>query len=172
MYVVAVSAVHLAAMSRRGGDDAQFPFSVPAIRALDGLSLERPVTFFVGENGSGKSTLLEGIAAAARLPTVGSAEVLQDDTLEAQRRLGKALRLSWARRTVRGFFLRAEDFFGFTKRLARMRAELIVDARSGSAVQGGRPLADGARLEARAPAGIDRRTGKALRCSARRQLTW
>src|SRR5437762_3937555 len=69
-------------MSRRGGDDAQFPFSVPAIRALDGLSLERPVTFFVGENGSGKSTLLEGIAAAARLPTVGSAEVQQDDTLE------------------------------------------------------------------------------------------
>src|SRR2546430_16429363 len=114
-------------MSRRGGDDARFPFSVPAIRALDGLSLERPVTFFVGENGSGKSTLLEGIAAAARLPTVGSAEMLQDDTLEAQRRLGKALRLSWARRTARGFFLRAEDFFGFTKRLARMAAQFFVE---------------------------------------------
>ena len=121
-------------MSRRGGDDAQFPFSVPAIRALDGLSLERPVTFFVGENGSGKSTLLEGIAAAARLPTVGSAEMLQDDTLEAQRRLGKALRLSWARRTARGFFLRAEDFFGFTKRLARMRAELILEMREAAAL--------------------------------------
>jgi len=130
-------------MSRRGGDDAQFPFSVPAIRALDGLSLERPVTFFVGENGSGKSTLLEGIAAAARLPTVGSAEVLQDDTLEAQRRLGKALRLSWARRTARGFFLRAEDFFGFTKRLARMRAELIVEMREAAALYkaGGRSQA-------------------------------
>src|SRR5213596_4421970 len=121
-------------MSRRGGDDAQFPFSVPAIRALDGLSLERPVTFFVGENGSGKSTLLEGIAAAARLATVGSAEVQQDDTLAAQRRLGKALRLSWARRTARGFFLRADDFFGFTKRLARMRAELIVEMREAAAL--------------------------------------
>src|SRR5438046_10180627 len=121
-------------MSRRGGDDAQFPFSVPAIRALDGLSLERPVTFFVGENGSGKTTLLEGSAAASRLPTVGSAERLQDDTLEAQRRLGKALRLSWARRTARGFFLRAEDFFGFTKRLARMRAELIVEMREAAAL--------------------------------------
>jgi len=55
--------------------------------------------------------------------------VQQDDTLAAQRRLGKALRLSWARRTTRGFFLRAEDFFGFAKRLARMRAELIVEMR-------------------------------------------
>jgi len=122
-----VSAVHLASLSRRGGDNAQFPFTVPAIRALDGLRLERPVTFFVGENGSGKSTLLEGIAAAARLPTVGSAEVQDDSTLDAQRRLGKALRLSWAKRTTRGFFLRAEDFFGFTKRLARMRAELMLE---------------------------------------------
>ena len=124
-----MSAVHLAALSRRGGENDQFPFTVPAIWALDGLPLERPVTFFVGENGSGKSTLLEGIAAAARLATVGSAEVQQDDTLAAQRRLGKALRLSWARRTTRGFFLRAEDFFGFAKRLARMRAELIVEMR-------------------------------------------
>jgi len=122
-----VSTVHLAALSRRGGDDAQFPFTVPAIRALDDLRLERPVTFFVGENGSGKSTLLEGIAAAARLPTVGSAEVQDDSTLDAQRRLGKALRLSWTKRTTRGFFLRAEDFFGFTKRLARMRAELMLE---------------------------------------------
>jgi predicted ATPase len=81
------------------------------------------VTFFVGENGSGKSTLLEGIAAAARLPAVGSADVPRDETLAAQRRLGKALRLTWTKKTTRGFFLRAEDFFGFTKRLAQERAE-------------------------------------------------
>src|SRR5438477_2182993 len=111
-------------MSRRGGDDAQFPFSVPAIRALDGLSLERPVTFFVGENGSGKSTLLEGIAAAAGLPTVGSAEAASDESLNQARRLGKALRLTWSKRTHRGFFLRAEDFFGFQKRVAQQQRDL------------------------------------------------
>ncbi len=122
-----MSSIHLASVSRRGGADDAFPFTVPAIRTLDALALGRPVTFFVGENGSGKSTLLEGIAAAARLATVGSAEVQLDDTLEAQRRLGKALRLSWSKRTARGFFLRAEDFFGFTKRLARLRAELMVE---------------------------------------------
>jgi predicted ATPase len=121
-----VSAVHLSAVRRRGGGDDQFPFTVPAIRALDGLVLERPVTFFVGENGSGKSTLLEGVAAAAGLPAIGSADVPRDETLAAQRRLGKALRLSWTGKTARGFFLRAEDFFGFTKRLARERAELLM----------------------------------------------
>jgi predicted ATPase len=124
-----VSAIYLSSLSRRGGDDGAFPFTVPAIRMLDGLPLQRPVTFFVGENGSGKSTLLEGIAAAARLPAIGSADVPRDDTLAAQRRLGKALRLSWQKKTTRGFFLRAEDFFGFTKRLARERAELLLEMR-------------------------------------------
>jgi len=120
-------------MSRRGGDDGAFPFTVPAIRTLDGLALERPVTLFVGENGSGKSTLLEGIAAAAGLPAIGSADVPRDETLAAQRRLGKALRLSWQKKATRGFFLRAEDFFGFAKRLARERAELLLEMREVSA---------------------------------------
>jgi len=100
-----------------------FPFSVPAIRTLPALDLSARVTFFVGENGSGKSTLLEGIAAAAGLPTVGAAEVGRDTTLAAQRRLAAALRLTWTKRTHRGFFLRAEDFFGFQRRLEGERQE-------------------------------------------------
>ena len=116
--------MNLLTITRQATESTAFPFSVPAIRALKSLDVGTAVTFFVGQNGSGKSTLLEGIAAAARLPTVGSADLQRDDTLDAQRRLGKALRLSWARRATRGFFLRAEDFFGFTRRLARERAEL------------------------------------------------
>lgn len=102
-----------------------FPFTVPAIRTLPVLDLSAPVTFFVGENGSGKSTLLEGIAAAASIPSVGSEDIERDASLAAQRRLARALRLSWAQRTSRGFFLRAEDFFGYTKRLSRERSELL-----------------------------------------------
>lgn len=102
-----------------------FPFTVPAVRALASLELTAPVTFFVGENGSGKSTLLEGIAAGAGLPAIGAADVRDDATLRAARALGHAFRLTWERRTHRGFFLRAEDFFGFTKRLAAERAELM-----------------------------------------------
>jgi predicted ATPase len=109
-------------LKQAGGD--RFPFNVPAIASLSTLSFEQPVTFLVGENGTGKSTLLEGIALAAGLPTVGSTAIADDATLTAQRQLGKALKLVWNRRTRRGFFLRAEDFFGFTRQLARLRDEM------------------------------------------------
>ncbi|MGE0441336.1 MAG: AAA family ATPase [Gemmatimonadales bacterium] len=103
---------------------AGYPFTVPSIASLGELDLDRPITFFVGENGSGKSTLLEAIALAAGLPTVGSADGSRDPSLTDQRRLARALGLGWRLRTRRGFFLRAEDFFGFQKRLARERVEL------------------------------------------------
>ncbi len=106
-----------------GEGAAAFPFSVPAVRELGAVQLTAAVTFFVGENGSGKSTVLEAVAAAAASPTVGSDEVRDDATLAAQRRLAERLKLTWNRRTHRGFFLRAEDFFGFARRLSRMRQE-------------------------------------------------
>jgi predicted ATPase len=123
---------HLRAVTRASNApvaDDVFPFSVPAIRTLDSLDLSAAMTFFVGENGSGKSTLLEAIAAAAGLPTVGSAEIDLDDTLAAQRALARLFRLTWNRRTRRGFFLRAEDFFGFARRVARLRAEHTAELR-------------------------------------------
>jgi predicted ATPase len=122
---------HLAAISpktRLADEAAVFPFSVPVIRSLQTLDFPSPVTFFVGENGSGKSTLLEAIAAAAGLAAVGSDDVATDTTLDAQRRLAGALRLSWRKRTKKGFFLRAEDFFGFTKRIAQMRSDFLRQA--------------------------------------------
>ena len=126
---------HLRSVTLRGGaasrdgSAARFPFTVPIIRALETLPLDAAVTFLVGENGSGKSTLLEGIAAAAGLPTVGSEAVDRDGTLEAQRTLARSLALTWNRRVRRGFFLRAEDFFGFTKSLSKLRAELLARMR-------------------------------------------
>lgn len=119
--------MHLRSMQRVGnppGRTAAFPFTVPAIRTLEEVDLSGAVTFFVGENGSGKSTVLEAIASLASLPAVGSAEVSSDVTLALQRSLTTGFRLVWNKRTRRGFFLRAEDFFGFVKRLARMRTEL------------------------------------------------
>jgi len=116
---------HLRSLSIKPTSSGAFPFSVPAIRTLPELSFDTPVTFFVGENGSGKSTLLEGIALSAGLPTVGSSAADDDQTLKAQAALARALKLVWNRRTKKGFFLRAEDFFGFTKQLAQMRAEML-----------------------------------------------
>jgi predicted ATPase len=105
-------------------DDAPYPFSVPQIRSLPHLDVNVPVTFFVGENGSGKSTLLEGIAAAAELPSIGSSQVAHDDTLGPARQLGATLRLAWTQRSRKGFFLRAEDFFGSLRARARDDARI------------------------------------------------
>jgi predicted ATPase len=107
------------------GDAAAFPFSVPAVGTLGELRLPAAITFFAGENGSGKSTVLEAIAIAAALPAAGSEGTGEDRTLEAQRRLAARLTLTWSRRTHRGFFLRAEDFFGFTKRMRGLRGEML-----------------------------------------------
>jgi predicted ATPase len=103
---------------------AGFPFDVPVVRTLETMELNTPVTFFVGENGSGKSTLLEAMALAAELPTVGSDETRDDATLASQRALAKHLTMSWTSRSKRGFLLRAEDFFGYAKRLSRIKADM------------------------------------------------
>ena len=117
--------IHLRSVALPTGDrGGTFPFSVPAIRTLGEIEFETPVTFFVGENGSGKSTLVESIAIATGLPAVAASAPRDDETLAAQRLLAGALRLSWTRRTRRGFFLRAEDFFGFAKSLSRTRDEM------------------------------------------------
>jgi predicted ATPase len=101
-----------------------FPFDIPAIESLSGFDFDAPVTLFVGENGTGKSTLLEALAIASRAITAGSAEAADDATLDGVRALAATLRLSWRTRSHRGFFLRAEDFFGFARRVATMRSEI------------------------------------------------
>jgi predicted ATPase len=110
-------------LPRRGREDA-FPFTVPAIAALESLTFETAVTFLVGENGSGKSTLLESLAIATGLAAVAATSTRDDATLAAQRKLASKLKLAWSQRTHRGFFLRAEDFFGFTKSIAHQKAAL------------------------------------------------
>ncbi len=104
-----------------------FPFSLPLLQTLKELHFETPVTLLVGENGSGKSTLLEGLACAAEMVVVGSESTRTDKSLTHARELAKYFKLSWTKRNRRGFFLRAEDFFGYAKRLNQMRAEMESD---------------------------------------------
>ena len=119
--------IHLRGLSIDPAESEAFPFNVPSLQGL-ALELESPVTFLVGENGSGKSTLLEALACAARTITVGSRPVERDPTLDAVRPLSKHLRLVWNRPTHRGFFMRAEDFFGFVSRVKSEKAEMEATA--------------------------------------------
>lgn len=108
-------------------DTDSFPFNLEIVRTLHELQLASPVTFFVGENGSGKSTILESIACAVESIAVGSESVRTDKTLAPLRKLAQYFRLAWTRRTHKGFFLRAEDFFGYAKSMRQTREELEQD---------------------------------------------
>lgn len=101
-----------------------YPFNVPALQNMMVLSLNQPVTIFVGENGSGKSTLLEAMARAAEMVTIGSQPANRDESLRAVQPLADKLKLVWNKRTHRGFFLRAEDFFGYIQQLRTLRQSM------------------------------------------------
>ncbi len=106
--------------AERVTEPEQYPFSLPAVRALDGLALA-PVTYLVGENGSGKSTVLEAIAVAAGFNAEGGSSNLRFSTRKSESSLNQAIRLvRGARRPRTGFFLRAESFFNVATELENM----------------------------------------------------
>ena len=89
-----------------------WPWTIPALAALEELPLAPGVTFLVGENGSGKSTLIEGIAVAAGFaPEGGSLQFGAQTRAEAPPLADALLLVRGARRPRDGFFLRAETFF-------------------------------------------------------------
>src|ERR1700683_1938982 len=101
-------------LRERVQDWERYPFSVPAIRGLEELDIRSRVCFFAGENGTGKSTLLEALAVHYGFGPEGGTRSFQSDTTESNHSIDplvKALRLSFDRRTGKGYFLRAESFF-------------------------------------------------------------
>ncbi len=111
------------------GTEQGFPFNVPVVQGWEKLDFASPVTFFVGENGSGKSTILEALAAAAGSITAGEESAGRDPSLSEVRKLSQKMRLTWNKRTRKGFFLRAEAFIGFIKRQEQTRAEMEAEIR-------------------------------------------
>lgn len=107
-----------------------FPYNVPFVK--HGAQIElAPVTFLVGENGSGKSTFLESVACAINSITIGSKPVSTDPTLAEVRAFSMMhVKLTWSRRSKKGFFLRAEDFFGYARRMNETRAEMQENLRA------------------------------------------
>ena len=118
--------IHLRSLTLREGESRPtgFPFSLPVVAAWTSLEFRSPVTILVGENGSGKSTVVEAIAVAAEMVTVGSGSAHRDPTLDHVKELAKWFKLVWNKRTRKGFFLRAEDFFGYIKQQNQTRQQM------------------------------------------------
>ncbi len=105
-----------------------FPWTVPLIANLQTLKLTTAVTFLVGENGCGKSTLLEGMAWGSDAIAVGSHHLETDPTLGSARLFHRAFTFPRTARAYTRLFLRAEDVFGFTNRIAADMAGLREEA--------------------------------------------
>ena len=108
-----VRAVRLSSDRVPDGERDQYPWALPAVRALEeGVELHDRVTFLVGDNGSGKSTVLEGLAVAAGMTPEGGSSNFSYATRSSHSPLGEALTLiRGARRPRTDFFLRAESVF-------------------------------------------------------------
>jgi predicted ATPase len=104
-----------------------YPFNCPSLWHLKEMTFSAPVTILVGENGSGKSTFLEALARKLRLPAIGSADAAQDASLDAVAPLCNRMKTVFSVRPKYGFFLRAEDFFGYTRRIAGMQKQFLDD---------------------------------------------
>jgi predicted ATPase len=92
---------------------AGFPFDVPAVRAVEDLRLDTPVTLLAGDNGTGKSTLIEAIAEAIGFAPEGG-ELTRSGERPAVPHavLGQALTpVLGSTKPRNGYFLRAESFF-------------------------------------------------------------
>jgi predicted ATPase len=102
----------------------RYPFSLPAIRALEFLDLHPKITFLVGENGSGKSTLLEAMAVALGFNPEGGSRNFNFDTRESHSELHRYLRIAKGYRRHRGgFFPRAESWFNLATEIEKLDAE-------------------------------------------------
>lgn len=98
-----------------------FPFTLPAIRALERLPLHPNVTFLVGENGSGKSTLLEAIAVGMGFNAEGGSRNFNFATRASHSDLHEHLRfVRGFERPRDGFFLRAESFYNLSSEIERL----------------------------------------------------
>lgn len=109
------------------GELGAYPFHCPQVMALGKRAFTSPVTLLVGENGTGKSTLMEALARKLALPAIGWEDASRDVTLQGLDPLCDAIRLAFGVRIRKGFFLRAEDFFNFVKRIAIMQEDMSLE---------------------------------------------
>ena len=92
-------------------DERSYLRRIDALRGVERISFNKPVTFFVGENGSGKSTLLEAMAIADGFNPEGGTRNYSFSTYDSHSELCDAIRLSRRIKAKWGYFLRAESFY-------------------------------------------------------------
>ena len=93
-------------------DEYSYLRRIEALKDLDELIFDKPITFFVGENGTGKSTLLEALAVSYGFNPEGGSQNYSFSTYNSHSELHEAILISKGFRKAKwGYFLRAESFY-------------------------------------------------------------
>lgn len=100
--------------------------NISSFQTLFSISLDNPVTFFVGENGSGKSTLLEAIAVNYGFNPEGGSKNYNFSTKNTHSAFSDMITLTKAPKKAKdGFFLRAESFYNTATYMEEIDTELF-----------------------------------------------
>jgi predicted ATPase len=90
----------------------EYPFSIPSIKNIEEIELNRSITYFVGENGSGKSTILEAIAGAVGINPEGGNKNTRFSLLNTESSLQSHIRLVKTTKKIKStYFPRSETNF-------------------------------------------------------------
>lgn len=91
----------------------QYPYMLPVFNHTKQLTLDTPVTLFVGENGSGKSTLLEALARKCGIHIWCESGGTRCEVNPYEKTLHQCLSVEWADGGVPGAFFGSELFNNF-----------------------------------------------------------
>ncbi len=103
--------------------EGYYATNIPAVKYLasvGSLSINKNVTFFVGENGTGKSTLLEAIAVSLGFNAEGGTKNFNFHTRKSHSMLCEHITVSMSKRPKDGFFLRAESLYNLATNIEEM----------------------------------------------------
>ncbi len=107
-----ITAVHL--LHERYPTREYHPYNLPLFQESEGIALDNPVTFFVGENGTGKSTLLEAIATRCGIYIWRGMRRTRAQFNKYERSLHLCLKVDWVDDPVPGTFFASQIFQNFT----------------------------------------------------------
>ena len=98
-----------------------YPFNIEAIKNLDEIRIDKPVTFFIGENGVGKSTLIEALAISLKLNPEGGSQNINFKTKDSHSSLSNYLTVYQTGNLPKTrYFLRAESFYNVASEIQRL----------------------------------------------------
>lgn len=91
-----------------------YPFNLPIFHQTRQLTLDSPVTFFIGENGSGKSTLLEAITHACGIHIWRSPEGMRYKRNPYEKAMRYFVKVEWTDGRVPGSYFSSDNYRYFS----------------------------------------------------------